>query len=146
VLFRRLFDVRESLSNDFPVETAHRLAQRLWFEQPAHFEVIAQTINRERAGVPSLIALPDDQSRSFQARQDLVRNGAAHSVMSRQGRLVHEKPAESKQRRDRVLDLRVDSSMIVAHFKTTEDGRRSPALASSVRSGFAALSRVARSP
>ena len=61
-------------------------------EQPAHLEMLAQPVDRERTGVPALVHDLFDESGALKSSQHLMGNGPANAKVLGERALVDEEP------------------------------------------------------
>ena len=61
-------------------------------EQPAHLEMLAQPVDRERTRVPALVHDLFDEPGALKSSQHLMGNGPANAKVLRERALVDEEP------------------------------------------------------
>ena len=92
-------------------QALHGLPQRGRLEKPAHFEMFAQPIDGERAGVPALIGAFFDEPGALESSEHLVGDGPADAEMLGERALVDKEPAVREQCGDGMLDQGVDARL-----------------------------------
>ena len=62
-------------------QALHGLPERGGLEQPAHFEMLAQPVDCERAGVPALVRVLFDQPGALESSEHLMGDSPADDEM-----------------------------------------------------------------
>ena len=84
--------------------------------------MLAQPVDRERPGIPSLVRVLFDEPGALESSQHLMGDGPADAEMLRERALVDKEPTVRQQGRDGVLDERIDARLVIGRLETARYG------------------------